>query len=320
LNHLGRPDFNSFHPPFFSLSTFNQFISPQSEVFPAKMRSFSFMVALFFALVSSTYAWPELHLLETRKGGKNNGTSTKGMKGNGTRGNSINGQCKQMAKLTKLTELASNQTKLDAMVAKGKINATEVEAIKTKATEATTKLATLTSNTTLVSECLVVDAHKKLVGQCKQMKKLTKLADLATNTTAKDAMVAKKELNATQITKLDEKIANATTKLTELMSNTTLTDLCTAEQSNKGTADTGKSTSSLDSGSLIADTCQVLLLRLELLPLLPAVPVEELAALWHCLLKRCLMCLLQCLLVFLPSSCRRPAHCNASYDADEPSR
>jgi hypothetical protein len=206
------------------------------------MRSFSFIVALLFALVSSTYAWPELHLLEARKGDKNNGTSTKGMKGNGTRGNSINGQCKQMAKLTKLTELAANQTKLDAMVAKGKINATEVEAIKTKAAEATTKLATMTSNTTLVSECLVVDAHQKVVGQCKQIKKLTKLANLATNTTAKDAMIAKKTLNDTQVAKLDEKIANATTKLATMTSNTTLTDLCAAEQKNKGTADTGMST------------------------------------------------------------------------------
>ncbi|KAF2798761.1 hypothetical protein K505DRAFT_414156 [Melanomma pulvis-pyrius CBS 109.77] len=206
------------------------------------MRSFSFIVALLFALISSTYAWPELHLLEARKGGKGNGTTR--AKGNGTRGNSVNSQCKQMAKLTKLTELAANQTKLDAMVAKGKLNETEVAAIKTKATEATTKLATMTSNTTLVSECLVVDAHQKVVGQCKKINELTKLANLANNATAKEAWVAKKELNSTQVTKLDEKIANATTKLSTMSSNTTLTSLCAAEKQQKGTSDGTTATSS----------------------------------------------------------------------------
>ncbi|KAF2713020.1 hypothetical protein K504DRAFT_369153 [Pleomassaria siparia CBS 279.74] len=200
------------------------------------MRSFSFIVALLFALVSSTYAWPEIHLLESRKGG--NGTNSKAGKNGTAKGNSVDKMCMQMAKLTALTELAANTTKLDAWMAKGKINQTQIDNIKAKASNATAKLATMSSNTTLVSECLVVDAHFKALGQCKKMKQLSKLANLATNTTAKDAMVAKKNLNATQVSKLDEKIGNATTKLATMMSNTTLTAICDAQKEQKGSTGT----------------------------------------------------------------------------------
>ncbi|KAF2686200.1 hypothetical protein K458DRAFT_298990 [Lentithecium fluviatile CBS 122367] len=204
------------------------------------MRSFSFIVALLFAFVAVSHAFPNFQLLESRKG-RGNGTS----KGNSTtQGNSVNRACKQMAKLTKLTELAANQTKLDAMVAKGKLNDTEVAEIKSKAADATTQLQTMQSNTTLVTECAVVDAHQKDVSQCKRMKKLTKLAAMANNQTAMDAFVAKKELNSTQVTKLQEKIANATTKLQEMSSNTTLTDLCTQIQEQKGASGTESSDSS----------------------------------------------------------------------------
>ena len=188
------------------------------------MRSFSFIIALLFALISSAYAWPELHLLEARKGGKN-----------GTRGNSVHSQCRQIARLTKITELAANQTKLDAKLAAGKLNQTEIDAIKAKAAKATTTLATMTSNATLVSECAVISAHQKVVGQCQKLKQLTKLANLANNVTAKAAWVAKKKLNDTQLARFDEKIANASTKLTEMQSNTTLTDLCTTQNQQKGT-------------------------------------------------------------------------------------
>ncbi|KAF2249197.1 hypothetical protein BU26DRAFT_505266 [Trematosphaeria pertusa] len=206
------------------------------------MRSISFVITLLFAFIATSYAWPELHILEARKGGKN-GT---------TNGNSVNKACRKMAKLEKLTALAANQTKLDAMVAKGKLNQTEVDAIKAKAANVTSELQTMQANTTLVSTCLVVDAHQKVVGECKQMNKLTKLAALANNQTAMDAFMQKK--NITDMTKLQAKIANATTKLKTLQSNTTLTNLCTQLDQQKGAASDGTAAASGTAGSAAAST------------------------------------------------------------------
>jgi nitrate reductase alpha subunit len=184
------------------------------------MRSVSFIATLLFTFFTLSFAAPDfIPILESRK--NNNGTSAKG--------NSVNKACRTMAKLEGLTKLAANTTKLDALVTKGKLNQTEVDAIKAKAANATSELATMTSNTTLVSECAVVSAHEKVVGECKAMKSLTKLAALANNQTAMDAFMAKHNITAAKMTKLEEKIGNASTKLQTLMSNTTLTDLCTAE-------------------------------------------------------------------------------------------
>ncbi|KAF2024794.1 hypothetical protein EK21DRAFT_77920 [Setomelanomma holmii] len=203
---------------------------------------------LLFAFAATSYAFPNIGFtsLEVRK--DRNGTHTKGA-------DTIKQACKQMAKLTHLTELAANQTKLDELVAKGKLNSTEVDALKTKATDATTKLQTMASNTTLTTECAAIDAEQKTVSECKQMKQLQKLANLASNTTALDAMVSKKSLNSTEVDKLKEKISKAQTKLQTLSSNTTLTDFCAQRQQGKGTtsADAGTTSSSGAAGSATAE-------------------------------------------------------------------
>lgn len=190
------------------------------------MRSFK---VILFAFVACSYAFPSMgfNALEIRK--DRNGTHSNG-------GNPTKQACKQITKLTQLTELAANQTKLDELVAKGKMNATEIDQLKAKAAEATTKLQTMESNTTLTSECAAINAERKTVQECKQMNKLQKLANLANNATALDAMVAKKELNTTEVDKLKEKIQSAQTKLQTLSSNTTLTDFCAQRQEGKGTA------------------------------------------------------------------------------------
>mgnify|MGYP004507274719 CR=1 FL=1 len=84
-----------------------------------------------------------------------------------------------MCRLNALPQIASKQTKLDAWVAEGKLDTAEVDPIKAKAANATAELQTMQSNTTLVSECTIVDAEHNSVKQCKQMKRLTKLAALA---------------------------------------------------------------------------------------------------------------------------------------------
>ena len=183
-------------------------------------------------------------MLEARKGSKNGTTDGNSKKSNGTTSgkNTVDKACAKMAKLTALTNLAANQTKLDAQLAKGKLNQTEIDDLKAKAANATTTLQTMQANTTLVSECAVVDAHQKVLGQCKQIKSLQKLSDLANNQTAMDALTQKKQLNDTQVAKLDERIANATAKLKEMQTNTTLTDLCASQQQGKANSGGGKFT------------------------------------------------------------------------------
>lgn len=192
------------------------------------MHSFSILLALLFAFVTTSYAWPGVDYpgLEPRK------------HGNGTKSNdperALDKSCNKMRKLTMLSDLANNQTKLDAWVAAGKLDTTKVDALKAKAANATMELQTMQSNTTLVGECAVVDANLKTVSQCKQMKALTKLAALAGNDTAMTAFEQKKGLNETGIEKLKAKIAEASTKLQAMQSNTTLTDFCTQRQQQKG--------------------------------------------------------------------------------------
>ncbi|KAF2114603.1 hypothetical protein BDV96DRAFT_600566 [Lophiotrema nucula] len=234
------------------------------------MRSLSILIGLLLAFVTTSYAFPSIDfpILEARKGGKNgtaNGQANKAHNGT-AKGNSVNKVCSKMAKLTKLTELAANTTKLDALMTKGKLNQTEVDAIKAKAANATTELATMTSNSTLVTECQVVDAHKKVVGECKQMKSLEKLSALAGNQTAMQAYIEKKKLNGTKLEKLQERIGNASTKLTAMQANTTLTSLCASEQkgttgtTNNGTAasGTGSTTAAQSTGGAAALTLQTM--------------------------------------------------------------
>lgn len=181
-----------------------------------------FIIAIFFAFFATAFAFPDLHILDSRK--NKNGTS---------KGNSANKACRQMAKLTQLTELAANQTKLDALVTKGKLTTDDVTTLKAKAANSTATLQTLQSNTTLVDECNAINANKKVKAQCAGMKQLAKLAAMATNQTALDAFVAKKKLNDTQVTDLKDKIAKSQTKLQEMQSNSTLTALCAQQKSAK---------------------------------------------------------------------------------------
>jgi hypothetical protein len=184
------------------------------------MHSFRVLLAFLFAFLALTYA-SEIPALEARKDG--NATRSKDDKGNG----SIKKACKEMSKLTFLTSLAANQTKLDELVAKGKMNAAKVDALKAKATAAAPKLQALSSNTTLTAECATLDENKKMEKECKHMKKLQGFADLANNATAMNAFAAHKKLNATQVDHLMEGLQDKAAKLKALQANTTLTDFCT---------------------------------------------------------------------------------------------
>jgi hypothetical protein len=197
------------------------------------MHSSSILTALLCAFAATSYASPDpsFHTLEVRK--DKNSTEHGMGKGMG-KGNSLKAECATMRKLTTLTTLAANQTKLDELMAKGAMSSKKVDEIKSKAAAATTKLQTLTSNSTLTTACQSVDAEAMMKSDCKQMKRLNKLAMLAGNTTALDAFAAKKKMNETQVDGLKAKLQKAETKLKSLQSNATLTAFCKQMKSTSG--------------------------------------------------------------------------------------
>jgi hypothetical protein len=83
-------------------------------------------------------------------------------KGNHTL-SALEAECHKIHHLTELVDLAKNTTKLDELVSKHRLNATEVEKIKEKASNATVKLNRLESNASLVSECAHIKATEKVV-------------------------------------------------------------------------------------------------------------------------------------------------------------
>ena len=83
-------------------------------------------------------------------------------KGNHTH-SALEAECDKIHHLTELVDLAKNTTKLDELVSKHHLNATEVEKIKEKAANATIKLNKLESNASLVSECAHIKAGEKVV-------------------------------------------------------------------------------------------------------------------------------------------------------------
>lgn len=180
------------------------------------MRSFTILVALLFAFIALSYA-SDLPTLEVRKG--RNETRSRN-------GSSTDQVCKELRKLTQLTSLAVNQTKLDSLVAAGKLNTAKVDELKKKANEAAPKLQALTSNSTLVNECATINTNKHMQHQCNQIKHLQRLARLAGNATAVDVFAADRNLNATEVDGLKSKVQKAETKLKALEANVTLTEFC----------------------------------------------------------------------------------------------
>lgn len=141
--------------------------------------------------------------------------------GNGTeKATSTKAQCNQVQKLTKMVDLAANTTKLDE---KTKGNATKAAAFTAKAADAKTKLATLTSNSTLMDACTTIFSAEDTASDCAKMVGLQMLMKVAAN----DTLLNKKTDGNT--TKADAIKAKATSKaadLTALQSNTTLTTIC----------------------------------------------------------------------------------------------
>lgn len=176
---------------------------------------------------------------------------------NGTKAVTDKSLCNEMSKLQKLVSVASNTTKL---ADKTDNNATKIAEIQAKASDASTQLATMSSNATLMSTCAVIDAAQDTEKTCAKMASLQKSIDLAANTTKLDA---KAKGNATKVAQLQAKASAATTKLATMTSNTTLTDACSSIAATKkaekeakkanGTSDAATASSTSTSGAGILD-------------------------------------------------------------------
>lgn len=198
-----------------------------------QITSFSLLVLSFFALHAfafPSFSTPYYSLLARKEHGANktaNGTQS----GNSIHAhshkaqNSTKSMCSEMQQLMHLAKIAGNDTAAAAFTAK----ANNVTNAADKLKSATTKLASMSSNTTLVAECATIDATEETKSQCKKMEKLTKLAAVAKNSTAMQEIMSK----AKNSTKEMDAINGAAAKLATMSGNSTLTDLCAAEKAAK---------------------------------------------------------------------------------------
>jgi hypothetical protein len=89
-------------------------------------------------------------------------------------------QCRSIARMTKLVDLAANETLLEEKTGG---NQTRIDAIKAEAANITTSLTVLTSNSTLIGECAVVAAYDEAVRACWEVRELEGIMALAANDT-----------------------------------------------------------------------------------------------------------------------------------------
>jgi len=184
------------------------------------MHSSNIIVAMLLAFATTSYALPEtaFHTIEVRR--ERNGTESRGGR------ESVKSQCAQIRRLTALTTLASNQTRLDTLVSSGEMSERKAGQVKAKAALATTRLQALTANSTVAAECATINAERKMKQNCKQMKRWEKLTNLASNATALDAFAAQKNMNATKLASLKATLQKVETRLQEMQANTTLMAFC----------------------------------------------------------------------------------------------
>ncbi|KAI1633352.1 hypothetical protein F4809DRAFT_30357 [Biscogniauxia mediterranea] len=138
-------------------------------------------------------------------------------------GTSVKSQCRTIAKMTSLVDLANNQTKLES---KTDGNQTKIDEIKAKAANSTAMLSTLTANSTLMGECAVIAAHDEAVQACGAIQQMEKATALASNDTK---LQSKFDGNTTKIDEFKSKVSSMATMLATLQSNATLSSFCAVQ-------------------------------------------------------------------------------------------
>jgi hypothetical protein len=169
---------------------------------------------LLLALAATSHAWMHVFPLEARRHDENSTAA------------GIEKTCRRIEVLTKLHDIANNETALDDMLAGSKFAQDRIDWIKSKSAETSTELGTLTANSILRSECNAISAKRDASQECMKLDQLEKLVDLANNQTALTAHTAADLLTQGQISRLQQQLEEAELKLQELKSNKTLMGLC----------------------------------------------------------------------------------------------
>ena len=129
-------------------------------------------------------------------------------------------ECERIFHLEKLEKLVANSTAL-AEVTHG--NATKISELQAKASQDVPKLADLKNNQTLIVECQILAAEKKLEHDCLELLKLEEFLKFASNATE---VSTKAKNNGTRITEIAAQASQGATKLQQLQSNATLVAIC----------------------------------------------------------------------------------------------
>ncbi|XMA19819.1 hypothetical protein WAI453_012610 [Rhynchosporium graminicola] len=139
-----------------------------------------------------------------------------------SKSHSVQSQCQQIRKLEWIVSLASNMTELQELTRNNTAKITEIQA---DASAASSKLTTLRSNATIVSECAVINAASEQEDQCFETFELQSFIAFAGNATA---VAEKTGNNATRIAAIQGRVSDASSQLKTLMSNSTLQAACPA--------------------------------------------------------------------------------------------
>lgn len=136
--------------------------------------------------------------------------------------------CKELRKLEEIVLILANVTLLEEFEKKHNLTADQVTQLKNEAQNATVELNKLKSNATLVEECLILEAHLKLLHECRMIRALIIIIEISKNTTLliEIETIVGKTLTAAQQTDLNTLASNATSKLAVLQKNTTLITDC----------------------------------------------------------------------------------------------
>jgi len=147
---------------------------------------------------------------------------------NSTKEHGLSKECERLKKLEETVQIFSNATKLEGFEKKHNLTSEEVAKLQDKAQNITAELEKLKSNTTLITECIKLEEHLKLLHKCDEIKKLTFIVGIASNTTEDSELEKHFRINLTSSdeAKLSKFVANATAQLAKLEANATLVAEC----------------------------------------------------------------------------------------------
>ena len=135
-------------------------------------------------------------------------------------------QCAEVRKFEGIISLVNDTEKLAEFEDRHNLTQSEIDDIKAEALADAERLKALQANTTLMQQCAELEAGRELRADCREMRRLTEVSNLADNQTALEEFQRKHDLPTEWITKLTEKAANATERLKQLHENSTLVAEC----------------------------------------------------------------------------------------------